>query len=298
MKIIIAGGSGFIGRFLEKRFNQDGHTTIVLTRNPKNKSDVYWDGVTSGEWVKHLNGADVLTNMAGKSVDCRYTAKNKQLIYDSRLKFTQVLFDVINTMDHPLKVWLNSSTATIYSHTEDRSMDEETGEIGTGFSMDVATQWESTFYQSTLPKTRRIALRTAIVLGTEGGALLPFKRLVKYGLDGKQSLGNQMFRWIHQEDVYHSILFLFKNEQLEGSFNLSSSNPIDNTTMMKALRRVFKMPFGLPSPIWLLNFGAVLIRTETELVLKSRWVLPKRLVKNGYQFKYSTIQNALESLMH
>jgi len=193
MKIIIAGGSGFIGRFLEKRFNQDGHTTIVLTRNPKNKSDVYWDGVTSGEWVKHLNGADVLINMAGKSVDCRYTAKNKQLIYDSRLKSTQVLFDVINTMDHPLKVWLNSSTATIYRHAEDRSMDEETGEIETGFSMDVATQWESTFYQSTLPKTRRIALRTAIVLGTEGGALLPLKRLVKYGLGGKQSSGNQMF---------------------------------------------------------------------------------------------------------
>ena len=298
MKIILAGGSGFIGRFLEKRFNQDGHTTIVLTRNPKNDSDVYWDGVTSGEWVKHLNGADVLINMAGKSVDCRYTAKNKQLIYDSRLKSTQVLFDAINTMNHPPKVWLNSSTATIYRHAEDRPMDEEKGEIGTGFSVDIATQWESTFYQSTLPKTRRIALRTAIVLGTEGGALLPLKRLVKYGLGGNQGSGNQMFSWIHQEDVYQSILFLIRNEQLKGSFNLSSPNPINNMTMTNALRRVLKMPFGLPSPIWLLNFGAVLIRTETELVLKSRWVLPKRLVQNGYQFKYSTIQNALESLMN
>jgi len=142
MKIILAGGSGFIGRFLEKRFNQDGHQVKVLTRNPKKDNDIYWDGETKGEWMKSLKEADVLINMAGKSVDCRYTNRNKQLIYDSRLKSTAILDKVISEIDEPPKLWMNSSTATIYRHAEDRPMDEAKGEIGTGFSVDVATKWE------------------------------------------------------------------------------------------------------------------------------------------------------------
>lgn len=286
MKIILAGGSGFIGRFLEKRFNQDGHTVNVLTRNPKSENDIYWDGETAGEWTEQLYGADVLINMAGKSVDSRYTEDNKKRIYDSRLKSTAVLGKVLAKMTNPPAVWLNSSTATIYRHAEDRPMDEHTGEIGTRFSVDVATKWEETFFSEKLTKTRRVALRTAIVLGKEGGALVPLKRLVQFGLGGKQGSGKQMFSWIHEEDLYQAIVYLINAKSIDGPINLSAPKPLPNEEMMSVLRRKMNMPIGLPSPKWLLTIGAVMIRTETELVLKSRWVVPTNLTASGYVFKF------------
>jgi uncharacterized protein (TIGR01777 family) len=297
MKIILAGGSGFIGRFLEKRFNQDGHQVKVLTRNPKKDNDIYWDGETKGEWMKSLKEADVLINMAGKSVDCRYTNRNKQLIYDSRLKSTAILDKVISEIDEPPKLWMNSSTATIYRHAEDRPMDEAKGEIGTGFSVDVATKWERTFFRQELPDTRRVALRTAIVLGKEGGALAPLKRLVQFGLGGKQGSGNQMFSWIHEEDVYRAVCHIIAHTEIEGPINLSSPNPLPNAEMMRSLRRNMNMPMGLPSPKWLLTVGAIFIRTETELVLKSRWVIPPKLQKSGFTFQYQHLDTALRDLI-
>jgi uncharacterized protein (TIGR01777 family) len=297
MKIILAGGSGFIGRFLEKRFTQDGHEVAVLTRNPKLKNDIYWDGETAGEWTEQLNGADILINMAGKSVDCRYTEANKKRIYDSRLKSTQILVEVIAALSNPPTIWLNSSTATIYRHAEDRPMDEDTGEIGSGFSVDVATKWEQTFFRQQLSDTRRVALRTAIVLGKDGGALVPLKRLVQFGLGGKQGDGNQMFSWIHEEDLYKAIAYCISNEDIQGSINISAPQPLNNKEVMKLLRKQLNIPFGLPSPKWLLKIGAVLIRTETELVLKSRWVLPSKLLASGYTFTYSGLDDALEDLI-
>lgn len=297
MKIILAGGSGFIGRFLERRFIEDGNTVKVLTRNPKSINDIYWDGETAGGWVEQLNGADVLINMAGKSVDCRYTEKNKQLIYDSRLKSTAVLGKVVAAMNNPPAVWLNSSTATIYRHAEDRPMDEETGDIGTGFSVDVATKWEKTFFSENLPQTRRVSLRTAIVLGKEGGALVPLKRLVKFGLGGKQGSGKQMFSWIHEEDLYQAIIYIINAKTVNGAINLSAPNPLNNVAVMKLLRKKMNKPFGLPSPKWLLKIGAVMIRTETELVLKSRWVVPTNLLTSGYEFKFESLSTALDDLI-
>lgn len=297
MKIILAGGSGFIGRFLEKRFTQDGHTINVLTRNPKLKNDIYWDGETAGEWTEQLDGADVLINMAGRSVDCRYTESNKKKIYDSRLKSTAILREVVSQCDNPPKVWLNSSTATIYRHAEDRPMDEENGEIGTGFSVDVATKWEQTFFEGDLPHTRRVALRTAIVLGREGGALVPLKKLVQFGLGGKQGDGNQMFSWIHEEDLYKAIVHILANEKVHGSINISSPNPLINKVVMELIRKKMNMQFGLPSPKWLLQIGAIIIRTETELVLKSRWVLPANLLASGFSFRYSHLGEALDDLI-
>lgn len=297
MKIILAGGSGFIGRFLEKRFTQDGHTVNLLTRNPKSENDIYWDGETAGGWVEQLNGADVLINMAGKSVDCRYTDENKQKIYDSRLKSTAILREAVSQCDNPPAVWLNSSTATIYRHAEDRPMNEETGEIGTGFSVDVATKWEQTFFGVNLPQTRRVSLRTAIVLGKEGGALVPLKRLVKFGLGGKQGSGKQMFSWIHEEDLYQSIVHIIKDKTLIGPINISAPNPLPNEEVMSILRRKMNTPIGLPSPKWLLKIGAVMIRTETELVLKSRWVVPTNLVTSGFEFKFESLNKALDDLI-
>ena len=297
MKVVLAGGSGFIGRFLERRFLEDGHSVKVFTRNPKMEHDVYWDGETHGAWTAYLEGCDVLINMAGKSVDCRYTESNKQKIYNSRLKSTAVLHEAVTECEVPPKVWFNSSTATIYRHAQDRPMDEETGVLGSGFSVDVATKWEQTFFNAECRSTRRVALRTAIVLGKEGGALRPLSNLVQYGLGGKQGDGKQMFSWIHEEDVYRAIQHIINTKEIAGPINLCAPNPVANTKMMQLLRAQLNVPFGLATPAWLLKIGAIFIRTETELVLKSRWVIPTRLQKSHYDFRFGKLEDALQDLL-
>ena len=296
MKIIVAGGSGFIGRFLEKRLMEDGIEVCILSRDPKGNNDIYWDGENMGDWTSQLEDADVLINLAGRSVDCRYNDVNKKAIFDSRLKSTAVLGEALRLSVNPPKVWLNSSTATIYRHAEDRPMNEETGEIGSGFSVDVATQWEDTFFESNNPNIRKVALRTAIVLGNGGGAYAHFRGLTKVGFGGRQGNGNQMVSWIHKEDVYQSILYLIKDQDITGVVNLSSPNPLTNKEFMASFRQVFKRPFGIPTKKWMLTIGAFVLQTETELLLKSRWVLPTRLVELGYDFKYPKLDDALKDL--
>src|SRR5690606_20244345 len=188
---------------------------------------------------------------------------------------TTILGESILACNTPPQLWINSSTATIYRHADDRPMTEENGEIGTGFSVDVATAWEQTFFSFKLPQTRQIALRIAIVVGKGGGVMTPYRNLVRFGLGGVQGTGNQKFSWIHVEDLFQIILFLRDREDLNGIFNCSSPSPVSNRELMKQIRRVMNVPFGLPAPKWLLELGAVLIKTETELVLKSRWVLPE-----------------------
>ena len=179
------------------------------------------------------------------------------------------------------EIWLNSSTATIYRHSEDCPMTEKDGEIGSGFSADVATNWEKNFFACDLPRTRQIALRMAIVLGKDGGVMTPYRNLVKFGLGGVQGAGNQKFSWIHVEDIFQIVLFLKDRKELNGVFNCSSPHPVRNRELMKTIRELMHVPFGLPSPKWMLELGAVFIKTETELVLKSRWVLPERLEQEG-----------------
>ncbi|MBC8111981.1 MAG: TIGR01777 family protein [Verrucomicrobia bacterium] len=288
-KIVIAGGTGFIGNYLSDKFQKQGYQVLIISRKT---GSIPWTDTQA--IMQALNNAEMLINLAGKSVNCRYTEKNKEEIFKSRTQTTQTLGEAILACQNPPPLWFNSSTATIYRHSEDKAMTEENGEIGSGFSIDVATAWERAFFDFNLSATRQIALRIAIVLGKEGGALMPLENLVRFGLGGKQGKGNQMFSWIHIEDLYQIILFLAENKDLKGVFNCASPHPIDNQTLMKMLRKSMKVPFGLPSPTWLLTMGAVLIGTETELVLKSRWVLPERLLKSGFTFRFSDLTSTLE----
>lgn len=290
-KIIIAGGTGFIGNYLAKKFINQGHEVIVISRQANH---VNWNN--SAAIIQALENATMLINLAGKSVDCRYNEKNKQAIFDSRINTTQALGEAILLCKNPPPIWINSSTATIYRHAEDRPMTEGTGEIGSGFSVNVATKWEKTFFDFILPNTRQVALRMAIVLGKEGGVIKPITNLVRYGLGGKQGNGNQMFSWIHVEDLFNVILFLQQHNELHGVFNTVAPNPISNKTLMQMFRKYINVSVGLPAPKWLLKIGAVLIKTETELILKSRWVIPEKLLSAGYKFKFATIDEALKNI--
>ena len=298
MTITIAGGSGFLGQVLEDYFTKKGDTVFILTRTVKRKNDRYWNAKDLEHWTKILEQTDVLINLTGKSVDCRYTDANKQLILDSRVDSTHALGLAINLCENPPKVWFNSSTATIYRHSTDKQMTEATGEIGNDFSMNIAKSWEKAFYSITNPKTRKITLRTSIVMGKHGGATEPLKNLVKFGLGGKQGSGTQKVSWIHELDFARAIEFLIANEQLDGNFNLAVPNPTNNKTLMKSFRKVMHIPFGISHPVWLIKLGAKLIGTEPELVLKSRNVIPERLLKNGFKFTHSDIEIALDDLIN
>lgn len=295
--IIIAGGSGFLGQVLETYFTKKQYAVKILTRNPKRNNDIYWNAKDLGDWTNQLENTEAVINLTGKSVNCRYTEENKKEIYHSRIDSTNLLGLAINLCEQPPKVWFNSSTATIYRHSVDKQMTEENGEIGDNFSMNIAKSWETAFYEVMNPKTRKIALRTSIVMGRKGGAILPLKALTKLGLGGKQGSGKQKVSWIHELDFARAIDFLLENVNLEGNFNLSVKNPTDNKRLMQTMRQKMGVPFGISHPVWQLKFGATLIGTETELVLKSRNVIPKRLHDNGFEFSFTTIELALDDLL-
>jgi uncharacterized protein len=291
-KIVIAGGTGFTGKYLSQKFKGLGYEVIIISRQAEH---INWNNTAA--IIAALENAEMLINLAGKSVDCRYNEKNKQEIFDSRINTTKALGQAVLQCKKPPPFWVNSSTATIYRHALDRPMTESTGEIGSGFSVNVATNWEKSFFDFKLTNTRQVALRMAIVLGKNGGVIKPLKNLVRFGLGGKQGKGNQMFSWIHIEDLYNIIIYLQQHKELSGVFNTSAPNPVSNKTLMQLLRKHLKVAIGLPAPKWLLKFGAVLIKTETELILKSRWVVPEKLLQSGYQFKYQTVDAALKNIL-
>lgn len=291
-KIVIAGGTRFIGNYLRGQFEKMGCDVFVISRN---NGDVLWTDLQG--MLRALEDAEVVINLAGKSVDCRYNEKNKAAILSSRTETTRMLGAAIEKCKNPPDLWINSSTATIYRHAEDRPMTEETGDIGKGFSVDVATYWEKTFFEFRLKQTRQVALRIAIVLGKNGGVIKPFHNLVRFGLGGKQGNGRQMFSWIHIEDVFNIILFVMTHKELTGVYNCSAPHPITNKVFMETFREKTHTKIGLPSPAWFLEMGAVIIKTETELILKSRWVVPEKLLQAGYIFKYPFIDKALENIL-
>jgi uncharacterized protein len=291
-KIVLAGGTGFVGKYLQQKYTALGYEVIIISRGEKY---VAWSNSTA--IINSLEHAEILINLAGKSVDCRYNEKNKKEIYDSRIDTTNALGEAILQCKKPPPLWINSSTATIYRHAEDRPMTEANGEIGTGFSVDIATAWEKTFFDFSLHKTRQVALRMAIVLGKDGGVMHPLKTLVRFGLGGKQGKGNQMFSWIHIEDVFRCIEFVHQNSFVSGAINVSSPNPVVNNAFMRIFRKAMRIPFGLPTPAWLLKIGALIIKTETELILKSRWVIPQKLMDWNFSFTFKTIDKALEDIL-
>ena len=299
--LIIAGGSGFLGNVLITYFKPKFDTIYILSRskkvNSKNIIFLEWDGKTKGNWISVFEGADVLINMTGKSVDCRYTPKNKALILSSRIDSTNVLGEVIEGCKNPPKIWLNSSTATIYRHSLDKQMDEEQGEIGDGFSVGIAKAWEQQFFSHHIAKTRQVALRTSIVFGKNGGAFIPIKRLAQIGMGGKQGPGNQKVSFIHEEDFARSVDYIIEHQDLEGPINIVSPIPNTNQILMREIRNRLNVPFGIPMGKTLLEFGAKFIKTETELILKSRNVIPTKLLNHGFSFNYGSLEKTLANLL-
>jgi len=291
-KIVIAGGTGFIGNHLATGFKEAGFEVLIISRRAGTIRWTNFQGILGA-----LENADLVVNLAGKSVDCRYNSRNKKKILTSRTLTTKILGQAIELCKNPPALWINASTATIYRHAEDRPMTENQGEIGSGFSVDVATQWEKAFFTFHLERTRQVALRMAIVLGKNGGVIKPFLNLVRFGLGGPQGNGRQMFSWIHIADVFNIILFIMEHQGLSGVYNCSAPNPVTNEILMKTFRVKTNTKFSLPSPAWLLRMGAVMIKTETELILKSRWVIPEKLLQAGYTFKYPSLDSALENIL-
>jgi uncharacterized protein (TIGR01777 family) len=296
MKIIITAANGFMGEYLVNYFSKT-HEVVAIVRKSmtfENAKTCLWDGKNADDWANELEGADVLINLAGKSVNCRYNGVNKAAIYASRLESTTVLGKAIEACENPPKLWINAASGTIYRHSLNDPMTEKRGEIGTGFSVDVCQKWEKSFFDFQLTKTRQVALRTAIVLGKNGGVMIPFKRLTQLGFGGKMGDGQQQFSWIHIEDVCRSIEFIIENQSLSGVINISSPNPVQNKDFMQALRKRYNLFAVIPSPSWLLELGAKLIKTETELILKSRFVIPEKLEQAGFKWRFPIIEQALD----
>ena len=300
-KIILVGGNGYVGGVLANHFSGIAREIIIISRKAAiqklNIKTVVWDGKTRDKWEKELVGADLIVNLCGKNVNCRYTEKNREEIINSRLIPTKLLGEVINNMDNPPKVWINVTSATIYRHAEDVAQDEISGEIGYGFSIEVCKLWEASFFESYTPKTRKIALRMGIVLGRKDGAFPRLLNLVKVGMGGKQGDGKQYVSWIHEQDVAQSIEWLINKPEINGIVNCTAPEAVKNELLMATIRKVYGVPFGIPAPAWLLEIGAKLIGTETELILKSRWVKPTILMENGFVFQYGKLENVIHDII-
>ncbi len=305
LRIVLAGGSGFIGQLLARRFAARGDEVVVLARKPgpgRAGREVGWDAATIGPWTAELEDADAVINLAGRSVDCRYHARNRKLIWDSRIGSTRVLGEAIARCARPPRVWLNSSTATIYKHTFGPAMDEA-GEIGATpeaqdeFSVAVAKAWEQTFDEAATPATRKVALRMAMVLSPAGGVFPVLHRLVRSGLGGAMAGGDQFVSWIHEDDLVRALDWLLDREEIRGPVNLAAPGPLPNRELMRILRRAAGMPLGLPASRWMLEIGAVVLRTETELIIKSRRVVPGRLLGSGFVFTHPDLASAVAACL-
>ncbi|MEU7529431.1 DUF1731 domain-containing protein [Saccharothrix sp. NPDC042600] len=302
MKIVIPGGSGHVGRFLTRALSRAGHDVVVLGRG----GGVRWDGRTLGEWVREVDGADAVINLAGRSVSCRYTPENLREMMASRVDSATVVGEAIAAVGRPPRVWLQMSTATIYAHRFDAPNDEITGRIGGdepdlpdywAYSVRIAREWETAQERAETPRTRKVALRTAIVMSTEpGGAFTVLRNMARLGLGGPVAGGAQYVSWLHEEDFVRAVEFLLDGE-LTGPVNLAAPNPLPQKDFMRELRAACGMPFGLPATRWMAELGAWAIRSDTELLLKSRRVVPTRLLDAGFTFHHPTWAPAASDLV-
>ena len=308
-RVVLAGGSGQVGGILARHFHSRRHNVTVLARtgivSPWRVAS--WDGATLDDWAEELENADVLINLAGRSVNCRYNGRNRRQILESRTGTTELLGRAIRHLKNPPRVWMNASTATIYRHALDRPMDELTGELGGSesnapstwrFSIDVARRWEESFFAAEIPGVRKIALRSAMVMSPDrGGIFDTLLRLVRFGMGGSFGSGQQFVSWIHEADFVRAVECLIDDPNICGPVNVSSPGPLPNTDFMRALRRAWGKSIGLSAPEWLLEFGAIFLRTETELILKSRRVVPGRLLAKGFQFEFPDWTAAAQDLV-
>ncbi len=308
LRIVIAGGSGQVGQMLAQHFHEAGHEVTVLARQPCSAPwrTLLWDGRQQGPWTEVIDGADVLINLAGRNVNCRYTPRHRSEIMESRVQSTRLLGEVIRLVARPPALWMNASTATIYRHSLDRPMDEAGGELGGmepgapetwRFSIDVARSWEREFFAAETPRTRKIALRSAMIMWpSPHGIFDTLLRLVRLGLGGTAASGKQYISWIHGTDFMRALEFLVNHPEIDGVVNISSPHPLPNREFMRVLRNAWGTRIGLPAARWMLHIGALLMRSETELILKSRRVVPGRLVQAGFQFEFADWAAAAQDL--
>jgi uncharacterized protein (TIGR01777 family) len=309
MKVVIPGGSGQVGTILARALHADGHDVVVLSRQPQTSPPwrtVAWDGATSGLWEREVDGSEVVINLTGRSVNCRYTPHNRREILDSRVKSTRAVGAAIAQARRPPRVWLQASTATIYAHRFDAPNDEATGLIGGhesgapsawNFSIEVARAWEGALQEAATPKTRKVALRSAMTMSPDAGGIFDtLLTLVRRGLGGTAGDGRQFVSWIHFEDFVRATRWLIDHDEIDGAVNLAAPNPVPNEEFMRTLREVSGTRVGLPATKWMLEIGAVFMRTETELILKSRRVVPDRLLQSGFVFNYPMWSTAARDL--
>jgi uncharacterized protein (TIGR01777 family) len=308
MKIVIPGGSGQIGTLLARSFQEQGHDIVIVSRHPMATPwrSVVWDGHTLGPWAAEIDGADVVINLAGRSVNCRYTPANRQAIVDSRVASTRIVGTAISQARNPPRVWLQASTATIYAHRYDAPNDDVTGIIGGTephvpetwrFSIGVATAWEQELTNAIVPHTRKVALRSAITLSPDRGGIFDvLLGLVRRGLGGTVGDGRQYVSWITDQDFIEALQWLIVHEDMEGAINLAAPTPIPQRQFMQTLRAAWGMPIGVPATTWMAEVGARVLGTETELILKSRRVVPRRLLEAGFTFQFPTWPEAAQTL--
>ncbi len=307
-RLLVVGSSGFLGRRVTRDFSAGGWSVATLSRRPgllPGADRAYvWAGAAAGgtggaiggEWERAIDTADVVLNLAGRSVNCRYTPQNRREIEESRWVTTRLLARAISRADSPPALWLNASSATVYRHAEDRPMTEADGEIGDGFSVSVVQEWEKALFETPLPATRRVALRTALVLGREDGVWPVFNRLARLGLAGPMAGGRQRVSWVHEGDFVRAVDWLASRSELVGPVNIAAPGAVTNAEFLREFRRSVRAPVGLPAARWMLELGALVMRTETELLLKSRWVAPERLEQDGFTFRYPRLPEALRDL--
>lgn len=288
---VIVGASGYIGQHLRNALEAGGVRVRTIGRGVD--SDAQWADPQGIADV--LEGSDLVVNLAGRSVSCRYSKRNADQIFTSRTVTTAALGQAISTLTSPPELWVNASTGTIYRDARDRPMNEFTGEIGTGFSVAVARAWEHELFAAPTP-VRKVALRMSIVLGAGGGAINPFINLARIGCGGRMGDGDQVFSWVHVDDVARAIVHLFERQKIAGPVNVAAPHPVTNTVLMSEMRDALGRRWGAPTPRWMLEFGARLIRTEAELVLKSRWVESKVLADSGFEFAYAALPEALAQI--
>jgi len=300
------GGKGHVGQAIRRYFEPLGWKFLILTRSPSGPDECYWDGLTLGDWSKELDGADLVINLAGKSVNCRYTEVNLSRMLSSRVQSTRVIGEAIGASRTPPRLWLQASTATIYAHRLDAANDETSGIIGGdepgapykwNASIKIAKAWEQELAAAATPATRKIALRSAMTMSVEKRSVFDvFASLARKGLGGTSGKGTQYVSWIHELDFCRALEFLVVESNMNGAVNICSPNPLPNRQFMSILREAVGAKYALPTPAWILEIGALLLRTETELILKSRLVVPTRLLEAGFEFHFPTWELAAREL--
>ncbi|MEU0249951.1 TIGR01777 family oxidoreductase [Streptomyces sp. NPDC006235] len=307
MKIVMPGGTGQVGTVLKRALSAAGHDVVVLSRRPGRQGEVHWDGATPGPWAEEIDGSDVVVNLAGRSVNCRYTPANLRQMMDSRVHSARVVGEAIAAAARPPRVWLQMSTATVYAHRYDAPNDEATGVIGGSepdapgywaYSVQIAKAWEREQETAGTPHTRKVALRAAMVMSPDrGGVFDVLLRLARLGLGGPVAGGAQYVSWIHDQDFVRAVEFLVARDDITGPVNLAAPGPLPQRDFMRALRSAWGVPVGLPATRWMAEAGAFVLRSDTELLLKSRRVVPGRLLDAGFTFGHPDWPAAADGLV-